>query len=243
MRVLIVDDEAPARDRLRRMLGSFADVEAIGEARDGEEALRIIDALAPDAMFLDVQMPGPSGLDVAASLADPAPAVVFVTAHDRYALQAFDTAATDYLLKPIDPQRLARAVSRLRVRLGDRTAPESADGRRPAPRNLLVPDRGRTHVLPVGQITHLEAADNYVIVHADGRSPLMRRTLARLLDDLGDGFVQCHRGGAVSIAHLLRLDVRGRGDAMLVLRDGREVPCSRQFRAEVVAALERGRPV
>lgn len=241
MRLLIVDDEAPARARLRRLLGGFADVEVIGEARDGEEALRIVDALSPDALFLDVQMPGPSGLDVAASLADPAPAVVFVTAHDQYALQAFDTAAIDYLLKPIDPQRLARALTRLRARLGDRTAPESAGSGRPAPRHLLVPDRGCTHVLPVGEITHLEAADNYVIVHADGRSPLLRRTLVRLLDDLGDGFVQCHRGGAVSIAHVLRLEVRGRGDALLVLRDGREVPCSRQFRTGVVAVLL-GRP-
>jgi two-component system LytT family response regulator len=98
VRVLIVDDEAPARERLRRLLLPFDDVQVAGEARDGEEALQQVAALAPDAVFLDVQMPGASGLDVAASLPEPPPALVFVTAHDRYALQAFDNAALDYLL-------------------------------------------------------------------------------------------------------------------------------------------------
>lgn len=229
MRVLIVDDEPPARARLRRLLEAVEDVEIAGEARDGEDALAQVNALAPDAVFLDVQMPGPSGLDVAASLADPAPAVVFVTAFDRYALQAFDTAAVDYLLKPVDPERLARALQRLRAKLN---APA-----RPAPSKLLIPDRGRTHVVAVAEISWLEAADNYVVVHAGERAPLMRRTLAGLLADLGAGFVRVHRSAAVALAHVTAVEPVDKGDATIVLRDGARVACSRQHRAELVERL------
>ncbi len=133
-------------------------------------ALQQVGALAPDALLLDIQMPGASGLDVAASLPEPAPAVVFVTAYDRYAVQAFDAAAIDYLLKPVEPERLARALARLRARRHGGTRPLP-------PRQLLVPDWGRTHVIQVDQIEWLEAADNYVIIHAADRAPLMRRAL------------------------------------------------------------------
>jgi len=230
MRVLIVDDEAPARERLRRLLLAFPDVEVIGQARDGEEALAAIAAHAPDALFLDVQMPGPSGLDVAASLPEPAPAVVFVTAHDRYALQAFEAAALDYLLKPVEPERLARAVQRLRDRVGAPRPPL-----RPA--QLLVPDRGRTHVVAVADLLWLEAADNYVMLHTADRAPLLRRTLSALLDDLGDGFVRTQRGAAVALAHVLALEPRGKGDARVLLRGGQVAPCSRQFREALLAGL------
>ena len=114
MRALIVDDEAPARSKLRRMLGVFADVEVVGEASDGAAALSLAAQLQPDVIFLDVQMPEVDGFDVAASLPDDGPALVFLTAFDRYALQAFDTHASDYLLKPVEPERLERAVRRLR---------------------------------------------------------------------------------------------------------------------------------
>jgi two-component system LytT family response regulator len=236
MRVLIVDDEAPARARLRRLLEQHADVEVAGEARDGAEGLERVAELAPDAVFLDVQMPGVGGLDVAASLADPAPAVVFVTAFDQYAIPAFDAAALDYLLKPVEPERLAKALERIRTR-GAHTAAERRAPAHAPPGQLLIPDRGRTHVVPVAEIHWLEAADNYVAVHAGARAPLMRRTLAALLDDLGSGFVRTHRGAAVALAHVSRLETRERGDATVVLRDGSQVPCSRQYRATLVARL------
>lgn len=229
MRVLIVDDEPPARARLRRLLEAVADIEVVGIAQDGEDALGQVAACAPDAIFLDVQMPGASGLDVAASLPDPAPAVVFVTAFDQYAVQAFDAAAVDYLLKPVEPERLARALQRLRERVGEPA--------RPAPAKLLIPDRGRTHVVPVGEILWLEAADNYVVVHTTDRAPLMRRTLAGLLDDLGDGFVRTHRSAAVALAHVTAVDPLEKGDATIVLRGGVAVPCSRQHRPAVVERL------
>lgn len=236
MRVLIVDDEPPARARLRRLLQNVVGVEIAGEAHDGEGALRAIAALAPDAVFLDVQMPGASGLDVAASLPDPAPAVVFVTAFDHYALQAFDAAAVDYLLKPVEPQRLERALARLRARRGAGAAEP-----RPVPANLLIPDRGRTHVVPVAEILWLEAADNYVVVHTTMRAPLMRRSLAALVQDLGDGFVRTHRGAAVALAHVTQIQPTDKGDATIVVRGGATVPCSRQFRASMVERLRGAR--
>lgn len=236
LRVLIVDDEAPARERLLRLLRTFPDVQVLGQARDGEEALAQVAALSPDALLLDVQMPGPSGLDVAASLPEPAPAVILVTAFDRYALQAFDAAALDYLLKPVEPERLARAIQRLRERQA-LAADKRPAAPKPPPAQLLIPDRGRVHVLPVAEIQWLEAADNYVIVHGDGRAPLMRRTLAGLLDDLGSGFVRTHRGAAVALAHVMQWQARANGDGLLLLRGGTSVPCSRRQRAAVLAGL------
>jgi len=223
VRLLIVDDEAPARARLRRLLAAAPDVQIVAEAADADEALAQAAATRPDAIFLDVQMPGASGLDVAASLPDPAPAIVFVTAFDRYALQAFDAAAIDYLLKPIEPPRLARALQRLRE--------HGAAQRRPRPAQLLIPDRGRTHVVAVDEIAWLEAADNYVVVHAGARAPLLRRPLAALLQDLGEGFVRTHRSAAVALAQVVEIRPLAKGDARIGLRGGAFAPCSRQYRA------------
>jgi two-component system LytT family response regulator len=231
MRVLIVDDEAPARAKLRRMLAAFDDIEVVADAADGAQALQLVEQHAPDAVFLDIQMPELSGLDVAASLPDAAPALVFVTAFDRFALQAFDANAVDYLLKPVEPERLARCVQKLRLH-----APP-ARAHAGTPSRLLIPDRGRIHIVRCADIDWLEAADNYVSVHAAGRSLLMRRTLAGLLDDLGERFVRCHRSAAVAVERVAALRPRDKGDATLVLHDGTEVPCSRQVRAVVVQRL------
>jgi two-component system LytT family response regulator len=237
LRVLIVDDEAPARARLRRLLGAHDGVEVVGEAGDGAQALAQVGALAPDVVLLDVQMPETSGLDVAASLPEPAPAIVFVTAHDRYALPAFDAAAVDYLLKPVEPARLATAIGRVRARVASRTAPAPMPGL--APRRLLIPDRGRTHVVACDTIEWLEAADNYVVVHAQGRAPLLRRTLEALLVDLGEGFVRVHRSAAVALAHVTAVEVGDKGDAIVHLRGGAQVPCSRRWRGVLAQRLGR----
>jgi two-component system LytT family response regulator len=232
LRVLLVDDEAPARARLRRLLLAHPHIEVIGEARNGREALQLAADHAPDALFLDVQMPDIDGLSVAASLPDPAPAIVFVTAFDHYALPAFDAAAVDYLLKPADAEHVARAVQRLLAR-----EPRNAAAR-PAPSQLMIPDRGRTHVLPLAEIEWLEAADNYVVVHAGTRAPLLRRTLAALLADLGDGFVRTQRSAAVALAHIAAIEALPKGDAAVALRSGTRVPCSRQYRAQLVERLK-----
>ncbi|MCK6432965.1 MAG: response regulator transcription factor [Burkholderiaceae bacterium] len=254
MRILIVDDEPPARARLRRLLAGMPGVQVVGEAGDGASALRALPALMPDVLLLDIQMPDIGGLDVAASLPDPAPLVVFVTAYDRYALPAFDAAALDYLLKPVEPERLARALQRARERMATRQAASGAPADPLAPAaahtvvalagvasagatQLVIPDRGRVHLVPLAEIRWLEAADNYVVVHATGRAPLLRRTLVGLLADLGEGYLRCHRGAAVALAHVSQVRPGDSGDATLVLHGGDVVPCSRTYRAELMRRL------
>lgn len=238
MRVLIVDDERPARDKLRRLLAQEPDVEALAEACDGVEALSQAAAFKPDVMFLDIQMPEVSGIELAASLPPPAPLIVFATAFDEYAIRAFDANAIDYLLKPYDRARLQRALQRVRERLRSSTASNlpSLDGGH-AVRQLLITERGVTRVVRVEQIQWIETADNYVVLHLDGEQPLMRQTLAGLLGKLGKGFMRCHRRAAVQLAWIERVVALDKGDCELVLRGGAIVPCSRQYRAEVLARL------
>lgn len=239
LRLLIVDDEPPARARLRRLLAALPDVQVAGEAADGLQALALAEALRPDALLLDVQMPEVGGLDVAASLPDVAqggPAVVFVTAYDDYALPAFDAAALDYLLKPVDPARLARAIERLRRHRSGMTA-------RPAAERLVVSERGQVQVIDCRALLWLQAADNYVELHTAQRFHLLRRTLDGLLADLGPGFVRIHRSRAVAVAAVGAVEAAERGNALVRLTDGTALRCSRAWREGLQRALgnERGR--
>ena len=235
LRLLIVDDEPPARARLRRLLAALPDVQVLGEAADGLQALAMVEALHPDALLLDVQMPELGGLDVAASLPEPGrggPAVVFITAFDAYALPAFDAAAVDYLLKPVDPARLARAIERLRQR---RVAPTA----RPAAGRLVVNERGRWQVIDCRELLWLQAADNYVELHTAQRMHLLRRTLHGLLADLGASFVRIHRSRAVALTAVVGVEAAEHGNATVRLTDGSTHACSRPWRQPLQQALER----
>jgi len=236
MRILIVDDERPARDKLRRLLTHEPDVSVIEEARDGVEALEKLEAFAPDLLLLDIQMPEIGGLDVAASLPSPAPLVVFVTAFDQYAIRAFDANAIDYLLKPYDQPRLQRALSRARERLA-KPGPEAPLGGLPV-QHLLITERGTTRIVPTADIQWIETADNYVVLHTATAQPLLRQTLAGLLDKLGTSFVRCHRRAAVRIDWIASITSSDKGDGEVLLRGGLRAPLSRQYRAAVLAALE-----
>ncbi|WP_313168117.1 LytR/AlgR family response regulator transcription factor [Massilia oculi] len=235
MHLLIVDDERPARDRLRRMLALAPGIGSVREAVDGVEALRMVESERPDALLLDIEMPELSGIDLAASLPAPAPLVVFVTAHEDYALRAFDSEAVDYLLKPFDQARLHRALERLRARLAApmQAAPPLAS----APRRLLVSERGATRVVQVADIEWLETADNYVALHTSAGAPLLRQTLGALLGQLGPAFVRCHRRAAVRLSAVARIEPLDKGDCELVLRSGARVPCSRQYRPALLERL------
>ncbi len=238
MRILIVDDEQPARDKLRRLLSQEADVTALAEARDGIEALQLIESFAPCALFLDIQMPEVSGLELAASLPSPAPLIVFATAYDQYAIKAFDANAIDYLLKPYDRERLQRALQRVRERLHRREAsilPAFRDAH--AVRQLLVAERGVTRVIRVEDLEWIETADNYVVLHSAGQQVLMRQTLTSLLEKLGPGFVRCHRRAAVQLSWIDSIVSQDKGDCELVLRSAARVPCSRQYRAGLMERL------
>ena len=229
LRLLVVDDEPPARARLRRLLAALPDVQVVGEAESGLQALALAEALRPDALLLDVQMPELGGLDVAASLPDGGPAVVFVTAYDAYALPAFDAAAVDYLLKPVDPARLARAIERLRRRRP--AAP------RPAAGKLVVSERGQLLVIDCAELQWLQAADNYVELHTAHKTHLLRRTLDGLLADLGPGFVRIHRSRAVALAAVGAVEAAGHGNATVRLDNGTTLSCSRPWREALRSAL------
>jgi two-component system LytT family response regulator len=246
VRVLIVDDEQPARAGLRRLLEQQVGIAAIDEACDGMAALARIEASRPDALFLDIAMPELSGIELAASLPEPAPAIVFVTAYDQYAIQAFDAGAIDYLLKPFDAARLARAVQRLQERgqLRRQAQPDAQVDAQQAQalpalplHQLLVSERGAMRVVPVAEIGWIESADNYVALHTPAGSPLLRQTLGGLADRLGPAFLRCHRRAAVQLAWIERVVPLDKGDCELVLRGGARVPCSRQYRATVLARL------
>jgi len=234
MRILIVDDERPARDKLRRMLVQGQGVSAIEEARDGIEALEKVASFVPDAIFLDVQMPEVSGLEVAASLPQPAPLIIFATAFDEYAVPAFDANAIDYLLKPFDATRLQRAMQRLRERLAARATQAEGAGAAGLPlKQLLVSERGGIRVVPVADIEWLETADNYVALHTQQGAPLLRQTLADLLDKLGGDFERCHRRAAVRLSLVEKIDPQGQ----LVLGSGALVPLGRNYKAAIMEAL------
>ncbi|XLZ70994.1 response regulator [Massilia sp. SR12] len=235
MRILIVDDERPARDKLRRMLAQDPGVSAVDEARDGIEALEKVASFAPDAIFLDVQMPEVGGLEVAASLPAPAPLIVFATAFDEYAVPAFDANAIDYLLKPFDAARLQRAMQRLRERIAARDSKVQAPALPPgAPlQQLLVYERGTTRIVKVEDIEWVETADNYVILHTPHGSPLLRQTMANLLDTLGMEFVRCHRRSAVRLASIDRINNEGE----VLLHSGAIAPLSKQLRPQLLLRL------
>jgi DNA-binding LytR/AlgR family response regulator len=231
-----VDDEPPARRRLRRMLERLPDVTVCGEAGDGHEALERIASLAPDLVLLDVRMPGLTGVELAAR--EGLPPIVFTTAYDEYAVRAFDVAAVDYLLKPIRAERLREAVERARGRAG---APDVARVRELLER-LARPDVVRPLSARAGavvrlvdprEVTRIRAADRYaVIVHA-GAELVLDESLAELEERLRDqGFVRTHRAELVNTRHVRAL--RDSPDGLVVeLSDGQRARASRRLAPEL----------
>ena len=244
IRALIVDDEPPARESLRVLLSAHADVVVAGEASHGREALTLIRREKPDLLFLDVQMPGMSGLDVLRRLGRiDAMAVIFVTAYDQYAIRAFESRALDYLLKPYTDERFEQVLARARQHLVDRTLTqlgarvvdmlEEARGASPGGTGrrrdtLVIRDGRRTVLVPVDQVDWIEAADYYARVHAAGKSYLIReslKSLARTLDSRR--FVRAHRSALVNLARIREIEKLPSGDAIAVLEGGHTIRVSR----------------
>jgi two-component system, LytTR family, response regulator LytT len=189
---LIVDDEAPARSELRYLLAAHVEVEIAGEAASATEALALVRDIAFDVVFLDVEMPGLSGVDAAPLVRerrDP-PAVVFVTAHDRYAVDAFAVEAFDYLVKPVDPERLARVVERLRERTSENALPVE---------KIPVVSAGGTELLDFDQVHFVQADGDYSRVHTYDRSYLCTASLGELEERLGPRFARIHRSHLVNL--------------------------------------------
>ncbi len=246
LRTLIVDDEPVARRGLRRLLAQDPEVEVIGEAGNGREAVRLIRDLRPDLLLLDVQMPEMNGFDVLAAVGtDAVPAVVFVTAYDEYALRAFDVQALDYLLKPFDDDRfrvvLARAKRELRRRsegdLARRLEALLSHAAAPLER-ILVRGADRALVVTTADIEWIEAADYYARLHVGPETHLVSESLNELERRLDPNvFLRVHRSAIVNLRRVreLRLDIRR--NHVLVLTTGATVPVSRARRERVERAL------
>jgi len=249
VRVLIADDEPRARQFLEKLLGEHEDIETVGAARGGEEALELTTKLSPDVLFLDIHMPDLSGLEVARHIVrervGPLPFVVFVTAYDRYAVEAFEVAALDYVLKPLKRDRLGETVRRVvsEVRNGKsssnlkavRTALDNAElqDRMPPLKRLPVRHRREVKLLDLGEVPIVFSRDRLVLARAEGKEYLVDYTLQELEQRLPhDQFVRVHRGALVNLD---AIESYGGEDGVLVLRlkDGTRVEASERRAAEV----------
>lgn len=245
IRALIADDESPAREKLQRWLVELSDFEVVALAVDGLQAAAFIEQERPDAVFLDIQMPGLNGLEVAAQLEqETAPLIVFVTAYDEHAVKAFDLNAVDYLLKPYDKDRLLKAVTRVRDRLDGKQsrAPAVATARAQtgSSERLLVPEGERLQLIESGSIDWLESDDNYVHVHTANRKYLLRRTLQDLLMQLGEQrFARIHKSAAVNVAAIASLTPLFKGDYEVTLRNGVVLRLSRRYKDALFARMGR----
>ena len=220
MKVILVDDEPIARDRLRQLLADVDDVDIVAEAGDGLDALRACAAHDPDLVLLDIAMPGVDGLEVARHLAafEPRPAVVFCTAFDAHALSAFEAQAIDYLVKPVRPERLAAALERVRTFAAGRQHAEAAGGAERT--HLCARLGGSLRLIPVEEVHYLQAEEKYVVVyHARGRD-LIEESLKSLEDEFGERFVRIHRNCLVARHELMELRRDGDGHVHAVLRHG-----------------------
>ncbi len=250
VRALIVDDEPPAREILRRLLAADSEVELLGECGDGAEAVEAIRRLRPDVVFLDVQMPGMDGFGVLDELAaGELPLVVFVTAYDAYALRAFEVHALDYLLKPFDDERFDDALVRIKRTLHRREVDavsrrlvalleERGGAATSPPQRLMVRSGGRVVYLRPEEIDWIEAADYYVRLHVGGSRHLLRDSLSALEERLDPRrFARVHRSAIVNLERVRELHPGVGGSAVLVLDDGTRLPLSRRQKARFAELL------
>ncbi len=253
IRTMIVDDEAPARTRIRQLLNNEADFTLIAECANGAQALEAIQREKPDLVFLDIQMPRLSGLEVCRLLAKDGirlPMVIFVTAYDDYALQAFEVHAVDYLLKPFDHERFQRALTHVRQQMtqrqravtDDRLAAvlqDLAPGSK-KPERLVFKEDGRIVFIRPETIDWVEADGNYVRLHAGGNSHYIRETLASLESQLSpEKFMRISRSIIVSLDRIKELQPLFYGDYAVILQDGSRLSMSRTYRDRLEAIFQR----
>lgn len=242
LRVLIVDDEPLARERVRDLLAGCEDIEIVGEIGNGTDALAAIVEHRPDVVFLDIQMPGMTGFEVLRALpGDVAPAIVFTTAHDDFALEAFEVNAADYLLKPFKVARFQQAVERARRAAESRTAAPAnrrlaqwLDQRAPMPpglRRLMVRTNERVIFVRLDEIDWIEAAGNYAILHVGKANHILRETMSRLEADLpSDLFFRVSRSAFIQLARVRELQPLPGGQHVVILQDGQKVTMTRPLR-------------
>lgn len=256
IQVLIVEDERPARRRLKRLVGAEENLEVVGQAENGQEAVKSIRRLAPDLVLLDVQMPRLSGIEVVRKVGpENMPAVIFVTAYDQYALDAFDLAALDYLLKPFDNDRFEQAINRAREMIALRGVealrsrlavllqdPSSSGSSQMATseycKRITVKMRGQMRVIPVEKIDFISASGNYAELHVKDETYLIREQMQDLEDKLHPKqFVRIHRSYIVQIDRIESLLVKNGGRYAVKLQGGQRLKVSRSRREELENCL------
>lgn len=251
MRIVIADDEALARKKLRIMLSSEPGVQILAECQDGGETIRALATYNPDVLMLDIQMPDLDGFEVLSRVSpDAMPIVIFTTAYDRHAVRAFEAHALDYLLKPFDQERLRQAVNRARAEIltgKDRAATcrilnylsESAGRQSALDRRLVIRAGGRVVFLRVDEIDWVEAAANYVKINAGKESYLLRKGIGEIADRLDPAhFVRIHRSTVVNIRRIKELQPVNSGEYIVVLKSGKELSCSRGYRTGLQQLIE-----
>lgn len=241
LRALVVDDEPLARQRIRHLLKRVTDIEVVQECGNGLEALKAIEDLSPDLVFLDIQMPELDGFGVVEAVgAARMPPTLFVTAHDEHALRAFEVHALDYLLKPFSAERFHQALERARRWCAPHLAGGAPDlaaliegvrQERPWVDRLLVRQGERHLLVRTSAIQWIEAEDNYVRLHVEGTSHLMRQTMTGLLARLNPAqFRRIHRSAIVNLDCIREFQPWSGGDHLVIMRDGTKLTLSRTFR-------------
>jgi two-component system LytT family response regulator len=251
IRVIIVDDEPLARSVVREYLGAHSGVTIVAECGNGFDAVKAASELAPDLMFLDVQMPKLDGFEVLELLGRTVP-VIFTTAYDKYALRAFEVHAIDYLLKPFSEERFAQALTRARERQQNKDAKDSkpvddvdvdalvssARPRQGPLERVLIRDGSQVHVIPVERIDYVEAQDDYVCFFVEGKSHLKDQTMAAVEASLDPArFVRIHRSYLLNIERIARVELYAKDSRVAILRDGRKLPVSRAGYARLAKLL------
>jgi two-component system, LytTR family, response regulator len=244
IRVVIVDDEPPARRKLKHLLAPETDFTIVGEAVSGGEAVEMLNTLKPDVVFLDIQLPDASGFDVVSALDHrDRLQIIFVTAYDEFALKAFEVHAVDYLLKPVEPSRFAAALERLRLMIesGEVTpAGRIKQAMGDYSRRLLIQENGRSLFLDVERIDWVESARNYACIHSGPRTYILRSSLDSLSTKLDPVvFQRINRSQIVHAGRIAELKSGLNGDRKVRLKDGTELTWSRRFRAGSLEQLER----
>ena len=235
MKAVVIDDERLARNELRRLMAAFPDVELVGEAANSRQARELLEKLAPDLMFLDVQMPGESGMELLASLEAPVPEVIFTTAYDEFAVKAFELNALDYLLKPVDPARLAIAMEKLRAKgaatkaaAPTETAKQNRD-RLATGDKVFVREGERCWFVEVGSIRLLESEGNYTRVHFDNAQPQLFRSLNAMEERLDPKyFFRANRRQIINLTWIDKIEPWFSGGLLVHLKGGAKVELSRR---------------
>ena len=248
MRAIIVDDEPLARERLANLLTRSSDVEIVGECGDGGSAIGIIRERAPDLVLLDIQLPELDGFEILDAVsANPLPAVIFVTAYDRFAVKAFEVHAVDYLLKPVEADRLNDALNRVRNQRLSGTEPrtrmmefmQAIQSHRGLPNRILLKCENEIICLRPSEIDWVESAGNYACFHIASQTRISRDTMHAVQCQLEKhNFVRVHRSAIVNLDRIRRLKPLLYGDYEIELRDGTKLPMSRTFREAVFRKLE-----